>query len=370
MKIAFITQQGLNTTGGPPRYVANLARSVQSKGFQTQILAGASGAGAIVYRSCPVQREWDIVRSLLSFRPDAIHVHGHIHLILPALIAKTLLRGNSNIVFTFHTQPYLRDFLSGYVGGRPDYIGMKRVVARWLLRKADSVASVSSSIVDNLNGRYRMGIVHSATIPSACAPLSAHAKDADRPRSRDVGAGPVLVSIGVFSWDWKVAGHLICMDAVVELKKKFPEIKLLIAGDGAFRELLESKVRACGLESNVTLLGNIDDVGSILSGADVYVHMGLNEGCPLAVVEAMMAGKPIVAANAGGIPELIEHGVTGILVEPNAGKVAAAIDAVLAAPEKMKAIGSAAAVFASKNLTWERIAQSYVMLYENAGGSR
>jgi len=180
-------------------------------------------------------------------------------------------------------------------------------------------------------------------------------------------AAPILCTIGVFSWDWKVAGHLICMEAVASLRKDFPRIKLLIAGDGAFRSYLETTVKNLGLQDNIIFLGNVDHVDEVLSMADIYVHMALNEGCPLAVVEAMRAGKPIVAARQGGIPEIIEDGVTGILVEPTPNALAASVVDLLLSEERRATLGRNAFSYAASNFTWEVIAQKYFTLYTKEG---
>ncbi len=92
---------------------------------------------------------------------------------------------------------------------------------------------------------------------------------------------------------------------------------LYIAGEGKYRSMLELLVEKYCLNDHVFLLGNQNSIGKLLETADVYLHPAYAEGFGIAVAEAMMAGKPIIAANAGALPELIKDGHSGFLVNPH-----------------------------------------------------
>jgi glycosyltransferase involved in cell wall biosynthesis len=107
-----------------------------------------------------------------------------------------------------------------------------------------------------------------------------------------------------------------------------PRLVVALGGDGALLTGLREKARAGSgaLPFELSLPGQIEDVWSFLSALDIFVLPSRQEAMPLALLEAMCAGLPIVASKVGGIPEAIEHGVTGILVPPGApGEIAAAL---------------------------------------------
>lgn len=366
LRIVLITAQWIHTKGGPSRYVFSLARELSAMGFPVLVLSSEDGEGAVHFRSRAFMREWDIFNGLWRFRPDVVHIHGRIHFIVPALIYKMISGMRPRIVFTFHSQPYLGNFIEGKVGGKPDYVGVNRWIARFLLGRCDSVTTVSRSIVENLNKHYAMAIGRFVTIASGSEEHAADEGIVAKFKSKYEfgGAFPILSTIGVFSWDWKVAGHQVALESLVLLRRLYPQIRLLIAGDGNYRGYLEMAAARLGVADRVVFLGNIDNVNTLLAASDIYVHMAMNEGCPLAVVEAMRAGKPIVAARRGGIPEIIEDGVSGMLIEPTPEALAKVVGELLGTENRRKILGMNAASCAEKHLSWNAISCQYRVLYE------
>lgn len=108
----------------------------------------------------------------------------------------------------------------------------------------------------------------------------------------------------------------VLLRAAQLLRAEFPQLRLVIAGNGPERERLEAMTAEIGLDGSVDFLGQRNDVPALLSAFDVAVSSSDFEGTPLAVMEYMAAAKPIVATRVGGVPELIDHGVNGLLVEP------------------------------------------------------
>ncbi|MER3411700.1 MAG: hypothetical protein C4305_04890 [Thermoleophilia bacterium] len=116
-----------------------------------------------------------------------------------------------------------------------------------------------------------------------------------------------------------------------------------MAGDGPERPSLERLARDLGLEKVVTFLGYRDDVAEVLAALDVVVSTSSFEGSPLALLEAMAAARPIVATAVGGVPDLIEHGVHGLLVSPgDSHEVSEAVASLLEQPEWGRRMGEAA----------------------------
>jgi glycosyltransferase involved in cell wall biosynthesis len=108
----------------------------------------------------------------------------------------------------------------------------------------------------------------------------------------------------------------VILSVVEQIVREGINVYLVLVGDGPLRNELESKCSRLGIMRRVHFLGYRDDVPELLAAFDVYVNMAREEGFGIAVVEAMQAGLPVVLANAGALPELIEDGISGILVPP------------------------------------------------------
>jgi glycosyltransferase involved in cell wall biosynthesis len=115
----------------------------------------------------------------------------------------------------------------------------------------------------------------------------------------------------------EVKGHAILIEAARAVCAAIPDARFALVGDGALRSNLEQRVKALGLEQRILFLGRRKDVPEILSCGDLFVLPSLAEGLPNSVLEAMSAGLPVVATAVGGIPEIIEDGVSGLLAPPN-----------------------------------------------------
>jgi glycosyltransferase involved in cell wall biosynthesis len=132
----------------------------------------------------------------------------------------------------------------------------------------------------------------------------------------------------------------LLVSAAGHLRPEFPDLRVLIAGDGAERGQLEQQIQADGLEETVLLLGTRTDVPDVIAAFDVAVCCSNYEGTPLSVMEYMGTGKPVVATRVGGVPELIEHGVHGLLCEVgDVAGLAGAVAELLRDPERRARMG-------------------------------
>lgn len=111
-------------------------------------------------------------------------------------------------------------------------------------------------------------------------------------------------------------GHTTLIDAWPAVVASVPNAHLLIVGEGSMREALETHVAALGVGSSVTFTGRRDDVPAVTAALDVAVLPSYREAQGLSILEAMALYRPVVASAVGGIPEMIEHGRTGLLVPP------------------------------------------------------
>ena len=153
----------------------------------------------------------------------------------------------------------------------------------------------------------------------------------------------------------EVKGVTLLLDAFRHarglLSSTDPELRLTIAGDGNLRSKVEKKIRKCGLESCVELLGAVphERVPVLMQKADLYAQHGVTarggdqEGLGLSLIEASATGLPIVSTHLGGIPEVVAHGETGLLVqERDVEGMGRCIAELVRAPERRRAMGRTA----------------------------
>lgn len=186
---------------------------------------------------------------------------------------------------------------------------------------------------------------------------------------RRFGIEPEEFSIGIIGKLSAQKGHEYLLQALAIARDALCPFKLLIAGEGELREELENLVIELGLERSVSFLGFVNDIGVLLSAVDLVVMPSLFEGHPIALIEAMAAGKAVVASDVGGIPEVIEPGKTGTLVPPrDTNGLASAISAARNTPQERIRLGEAAARSVTSRFSIEAAVQSYVALYKELLG--
>jgi glycosyltransferase involved in cell wall biosynthesis len=110
--------------------------------------------------------------------------------------------------------------------------------------------------------------------------------------------------------------HTSLLRAFATLRRRYPGARLVLAGAGPERERLEGLATSLGIDGSVEFLGHVDDVRPVHARLDVYVQSSHVEGMPVAVLEALAAGIPVVAARVGGNEEAVVDGVGGVLVPP------------------------------------------------------
>ena len=141
--------------------------------------------------------------------------------------------------------------------------------------------------------------------------------------------------------------------------------QLLVVGEGPLYGRLQEQVNSLGLRGRVRFLGSRSDIPNILAASDVFVLSSDWEGNPLAIMEAMAAGKSVIATRVGGVPELVTHGKTGILVTPGSvSEFASAMQLLLCDPGQRAQLGRAAALHARDHFDVHMMANAYEKLYE------
>ena len=161
-----------------------------------------------------------------------------------------------------------------------------------------------------------------------------------------------------------VKGHSCLIAAAPAVLREFPDARFVLVGDGPLRSEFEKTVMKTGVIDKFLFLGYRSDVPEILACCDLAVLPSRAEGFPNAALEYLAAGLPTVASNVGGIPELIEDGVTGRLVPPeDAPALSAAILSLLREPEKARQMGSNGRALVARDFSFEVMRLAVEELY-------
>lgn len=180
----------------------------------------------------------------------------------------------------------------------------------------------------------------------------------------ELGLAPEARIVGVAATLRVEKALEVMIGAIAQVVQRYPDAHLVIAGDGPQRGMLEAEAMRTGMSGHIHFLGERRDVTPMLHTVDVGALSSDWEGMPLFVLECMATGTPVVATEVGGLPEMIEHERTGLLVPPrDPTALAAAISALLADPERGRRLAAAASERAHE-FTIERVTERFATLYE------
>lgn len=289
-------------------------------------------------------------KAIRHFKPDLVHSHVHVlRYALPTLLAI----GPRAKIHTVH------NLAEGEVEPR----------ARWIQRLAYRhgivPVSVAREVAVSLQRMYGIadGLVVANGIPVS-AYRSTRRSRAEWRRQEGFREEDVLLTCVAHFRPQK--NHLLLIDAFAAAAADYPNAHLVLSGHGELEAASRAKVRDLALSSRVHFLGLRKDVADVLAASDMFVLASDFEGSPLAVMEAMAAGLPVVTTGVGGIPEILERGVEGIIVP--AGKaelLAGAMRELLMDPSLRRRMGCAAAGRAAESLDVAIMAGSYSEIYDN-----
>jgi len=175
---------------------------------------------------------------------------------------------------------------------------------------------------------------------------------------------PRLLCLGRLSPE---KGFDIALEAFASILKRFPHARLVIAGDGSTRAELERKAAELRIRENIDFIGWVapDAVGALIDTATLVMMPSRIEGLPLVALEAALRARPVVATRVGGLPEVIVHEQTGLLVEAeDRSALAEAVAYLLTHPSAAARMGQAARNRVQKNFSWERQVDAYDALYQ------
>ena len=168
-----------------------------------------------------------------------------------------------------------------------------------------------------------------------------------------------------------VKDHGTLLRAYARLARAHPTVHLLLVGEGPQRPVLEREVAQLGLAGRVHFAGARSNRPNLHGLVDISVLTSQSEGFPNTIVEAMAAGRPVVATRVGGVPDAVEHGRTGLLVDPGDDEaLAVALDALLTDEVKRATLGREARERARRLYHRDRVLPELEALYERCRARR
>ena len=276
------------------------------------------------------------LRLLTAARVNVVHAHGQDAWIL-ASMARPLT--NVPLALTRHVLDEPADTWRQ---------ALRRRSALAAARCADALVAPSWATADRLAllARFSPSRIH--VIPNGIdlarfdRPASAATRNETR-RALGVEAHEQIVLLPAVLRHGK--GHEVLLDCLPTIQAKVPHVRVVIAGDGERSAELRGRVRPYG--ATVLFLGHRSDLPELLEASDLVVLPSLSEALPTALIEAAAASRPVVATRVGGTPDVVEHGVTGLLVPPaDRCALADAIVSLLCDVRKAESFGRAGRVVA------------------------
>ncbi|HWV85859.1 MAG TPA: glycosyltransferase family 4 protein [Capillimicrobium sp.] len=267
-------------------------------------------------------------RHLAEVRPDVVHTHLGAADVHGMLAARSL---RLPVVSTIH--------LVGEGGGDARTKARERVMALARRRSRRVIAVSDAARRAYLDGGWdRPGHVVTVHNGIAVRPLRATREET----RAALGVPPDAPLVALVSVLRAGKGHAVAAEAVGRLLPRFPGLRLLVAGDGPARDEVAHALAPLG--DAALSLGFRSDALELIAAADVLLLPTRMDAFPTSLLEAAAVGVPVVATRVGGIPEIVDDGVTGVLVEPppRAADVEAALAGLLADPERRAAMGAAA----------------------------
>ncbi len=352
-------------TGGAERVLVDVARSL-SPDFHSVGMTLVEGWTADELRSQHIEnhvlalkRSFDLswpVRFARFLRRNAIDVvHCH-EFTTTCYAALGCALASVPLVSTMHGKnywphrAYRRRALSWAARSSHAFVAVSEDLKRFMMEVLKLPSDVVRVVRNGIDlARFTPNTVHGEAVRAS---LDAAADDV------------VIVSVGALE---PVKGHRLLIEAMAELHRTQPTVKLWLVGEGYLRGELEAQATQLGLQRVVSFLGWRTDVPAVLAAADFSVLASQSEGMPLAAMESMACGRPVVATRVGGLGELIESGVSGVLIAPgNLEELVSALRGLVENAEQRSMLGAAANQRAVEQFSVQAMQASYEAIYRRA----
>ena len=356
--------------GGPAWQSSVLTRGLVEHGFETRLLTGQvdggeadfvslrdpelpvveiEGLGRSLRMGGDLRAFVAIIREIRRFNPHIVHTHTTKAGVVGRIAA--MLTGVPVRVHTFHGH-----VLRGYFS--PAVTRLVAFVERMLARRTTALVAVGERVRDEL---LAAGVARQDQF-TVIPPGVALPRVVDRTEARTAlglpSDGPVVLFAGRLTAVKRLDRLL---EAFAEVRARVPATVLVVAGEGDLTDEVRSV--AASLGDAVRLVGWQSDVARLYASADLVVISSDNEGMPVTLLEAAMAGVPGVTTDVGSAAEVVEHGVTGLVVPPDACALSAALVELLLDAERRSVMGRAAAERAVERFGSARLVTDHAVLY-------
>jgi glycosyltransferase involved in cell wall biosynthesis len=313
--------------GGPSVHVIVLTEGLTARGYETQLLVGHEGEregdlhelarqhGVSCTRVTGLGREvrpwsdllvlWRLYRTIRKYRPAIVHTHTAKAGFVGRVAAR--LAGVPVVVHTFHGH-----VLRGYFG--PAKTALYRWLERRLARGTDVLIAVSEAVKQDL---VALGVAPAEKIQVVPLGLPLELLSGTLPRGGlrvAAGVPDAAPLVGIVGRLVPIKDIPTFLDAAAQVHRERPDVHFAIVGDGELRASLERRAHELGLAPCVHFYGWRDDMAPVYGDLDLVVNCSRNEGTPVALIEALASGRPVVATRVGGTPDVLGGGERGVLV--------------------------------------------------------
>jgi glycosyltransferase involved in cell wall biosynthesis len=339
-----LTVTGLAEMGHQPVLVAHEGGQLRRRAEE-----GLRFVGFAPRSEFDVHAGWQLARVFGEMQPEVVHAHDPMAV---ALTAMALQMGTG-----LATRPLV------VASRRVDFHLKRHAFSKWKYRHVDVFIAASELIAavlrDDGIAADRIEVVHDGVDVRA---IERHALvDAHAAFWLPAGA-PIVGNVAALA-PHKGQRHLVA--AAARVVRELPDVRFLIVGEGELRDALTRQIKDLGLDRHVFLIGFRDDVLGLMKSFDVFAMSSVTEGLGSAILEAMALSRPVVATRAGGIPEAVDDGVTGLLVPPHdEAALAAALVTLLRDPLRRTQLGAAGRVRVEREFGVEQLVSGTAGVYE------
>ena len=303
---------------------------------------------------------WRFSRVIERLAPDVIHAHDP-HAVAMAALALRLGSSRNNRRRTGANVPVL------VASRRVDFHLKRNPLSRWKYRQVDCFIAASEAIrqmlvADGVPAERTVTVHEGTDVERILAEPAVNLHEA-------FGLPPLAPVVGNVAALVPHKGQRHLIDAAQLVVREIPDVRFVILGEGELRTQLESQVRERNLERHVLLPGFRTDVLDCLKGFDLFVMSSVTEGLGTSLLDAMACSRAIVATRAGGIPEVVEDEVSGLLVPPqDHAALAHAIVRVLKDAGLRRRMGEAGFARVRERFSVERMVAETAAVYARVAG--
>ena len=354
--------------GGAERMLVSVAAHLQATGSDNLVIAPARGEGWLARELTGTGVQVELFHLDRPFSPKfarwlgevfrrhriaLAHSHEFTMTVYGAWAARRV--GIPHLI-TMHGSRYYAGYLR------------RRIAMRLAVQVSSAVVAVSRTLSQHLARDLWIRPSRIVTIPNGVRRPLIDAPSTLRAELELQSGDQLVIAVGNL---YPVKGHAVLLDALALLAARFPRLHVAIAGRGELEHPLRSRAEELQVSDRFHLLGLRADIANVLAGADVFVLPSLSEGVPLALLEAMLTARPVVASAVGDVPIVLDGGRAGLLVPPSdAAALAARLEELLSDPARARALSAVAQARATAAYTFDVMMDAYRALYARALGQQ